>query len=160
MIYNIESLLEAENDGLKGAVKARDEHIDSFVRLCSFWLQARTFFTPFPWWKFWKNPDPAMLEFPLRPSRAFLNLPKIARSLNAPHSKNIHPAKLNFADNSLISVSWLLLNYAVLPSVRSIQVVGDSCTTCRRLVIESSTTPPLSVTRRPALESDRRFGVF
>ncbi len=30
------ALLEAENDGLKGAVKARDEHIDSLVRLCSF----------------------------------------------------------------------------------------------------------------------------
>jgi hypothetical protein len=37
MIYNIESLLEAENDGLKGAVKARDEHIDSLRQLCSFW---------------------------------------------------------------------------------------------------------------------------
>jgi hypothetical protein len=28
------------------------------------------------WWKFWKNPDPVMLGFPLRPSREFLNLPE------------------------------------------------------------------------------------
>ena len=56
----------------------------------------------------------------------------------------------------------MLLNYAVLPSVRSIQVVGDSCTTCRRLVIESSTThSTLSVTYDDlTLESNRRFGVF
>jgi hypothetical protein len=50
------ALLEAENDGLKGAVKARDEHIDSFVRLCSFWsTSAGLLHHPFPWWKFWKK---------------------------------------------------------------------------------------------------------
>jgi hypothetical protein len=65
MIYNIESLLEAENDGLKGAVKARDEHIDSLRQAMQLLEHKREPSSPphSPWWKFWKNPDPAMLEF-------------------------------------------------------------------------------------------------
>ncbi len=56
---------------LKGCY-ARDEHIDSLRQAMQLLEHKhRTFFTtPFPVvWKFWKNPDPAMLEFlPLRPS--------------------------------------------------------------------------------------------
>ncbi|MGK3435530.1 helix-turn-helix domain-containing protein, partial [Klebsiella pneumoniae] len=51
------ALLEAENDGLKGAVKARDEHIDS-LRQAMLLLenhQAKLTESPAPWWKFWKK---------------------------------------------------------------------------------------------------------
>jgi hypothetical protein len=49
MIYNIESSLEAENDGLKGAVKARDEHIDSLRQAMQLLEHKHAFFTtPFP----------------------------------------------------------------------------------------------------------------
>lgn len=51
------ALLEAENDGLKGAVKARDEHIDSLRQAMQLLehkhepsLQVHS-----PWWKFWKK---------------------------------------------------------------------------------------------------------
>lgn len=68
------ALLEAENDGLKGAVKARDEHIDSFVRLCSFWSTSTNLLHhPIPrGGNSGKNPDPAMLEFssPAMPGRS------------------------------------------------------------------------------------------
>ncbi len=59
------ALLEAENDGLKGAVKARDEHIDSLRQAMQLLEHKREPSSPphSPWWKFWKNPDPAMLEF-------------------------------------------------------------------------------------------------
>ncbi len=56
------ALLEAENDGLKGAVKARDEHIDS-LRQAMQLLEQASFTTPFPVVEILKNPDPAMLEF-------------------------------------------------------------------------------------------------
>ncbi|MGD8018304.1 helix-turn-helix domain-containing protein [Escherichia coli] len=50
------ALLEAENDGLKGAVKARDEHIDSLRQATERW-QNSTYLSPpdSPWWKFWKK---------------------------------------------------------------------------------------------------------
>jgi excisionase family DNA binding protein len=59
------ALLEAENDGLKGAVKARDEHIDSLRQAMQLLEHKHEPSSPphSPWWKFWKNPDPAMLEF-------------------------------------------------------------------------------------------------
>lgn len=51
------ALLEAENDGLKGAVKARDEHIDS-LRQAMQLLEHKHEPSPqvhSPWWKFWKK---------------------------------------------------------------------------------------------------------
>ncbi|ELA0928928.1 helix-turn-helix domain-containing protein, partial [Klebsiella pneumoniae] len=51
------ALLEAENDGLKGAVKARDEHIDS-LRQAMQLLEHKLEPSPqvhSPWWKFWKK---------------------------------------------------------------------------------------------------------
>lgn len=68
------ALLEAENDGLKGAVKARDEHIDSLRQAMQLLEHKHEPSSPphSPWWKFWKNPDPAMLEFssPAIPGRS------------------------------------------------------------------------------------------
>ncbi|WP_407243549.1 helix-turn-helix domain-containing protein [Escherichia coli] len=68
------ALLEAENDGLKGAVKARDEHIDSLRQAMQLLEHKHEPSSPphSPWWKFWKNPDPAMLEFssPAMPGRS------------------------------------------------------------------------------------------
>ncbi len=72
------ALLEAENDGLKGAVKARDEHIDSLRQAMQLLEHKREPSSP---------PIPRggnsgkililpCLSFPLRPSREFLNLPK------------------------------------------------------------------------------------
>ena len=52
------ALLEAENDGLKGAVKARDEHIDS-LRQAMQLLEHRhepSSQGHSSWWKFWKKP--------------------------------------------------------------------------------------------------------
>ncbi len=59
------ALLEAENDGLKGAVKARDEHIDSLRQAMQLLEHKHEPSSPphSPWWKFWKNPDPVMLPF-------------------------------------------------------------------------------------------------
>ncbi|HFO2058146.1 MULTISPECIES: helix-turn-helix domain-containing protein [Klebsiella/Raoultella group] len=51
------ALLEAENDGLKGAVKARDEHIDS-LRQAMQLLEHKhepSSQVHSPWWKFWKK---------------------------------------------------------------------------------------------------------
>jgi excisionase family DNA binding protein len=51
------ALLEAENDGLKGAVKARDEHIDSLRQAMQLLEHKREPSSPphSPWWKFWKK---------------------------------------------------------------------------------------------------------
>ncbi|MEX9579663.1 DNA-binding protein, partial [Escherichia coli] len=51
------SLLEAENDGLKGAVKARDEHIDSLRQAMQLLEHKHEPSSPphSPWWKFWKK---------------------------------------------------------------------------------------------------------
>ena len=52
------AVLEAENDGLKGAVKARDEHIDS-LRQAMQLLEHRhepSSQGHSSWWKFWKKP--------------------------------------------------------------------------------------------------------
>ena len=50
------ALLEAENDGLKGAVKARDEHIDSLRQAMQLLEHKRAPSSPphSPWWKSWK----------------------------------------------------------------------------------------------------------
>ncbi|MDM4530599.1 MULTISPECIES: helix-turn-helix domain-containing protein [Klebsiella] len=51
------ALLEAENDGLKGAVKARDEHIDSLrqaMQLLEHKHEASSQVHS-PWWKFWNK---------------------------------------------------------------------------------------------------------
>ena len=51
------ALLEAENDGLKGAVKARDEHIDSLRQVMHLLEHKHEPSSPphSPWWKFWKK---------------------------------------------------------------------------------------------------------
>ncbi|MBA8030544.1 helix-turn-helix domain-containing protein (plasmid) [Escherichia coli] len=51
------ALLEAENDGLKGAVKARDEHIDSLLQAMQLLEHKHEPSSPphSPWWKFWKK---------------------------------------------------------------------------------------------------------
>lgn len=51
------ALLEAENDGLKGAVKARDEHIDSLRQAIQLLEHKHEPSSPphSPWWKFWKK---------------------------------------------------------------------------------------------------------
>ncbi|WP_410505823.1 helix-turn-helix domain-containing protein (plasmid) [Klebsiella pneumoniae] len=51
------ALLEAENDGLKGAVKARDEHIDSLRQAMQLLEHKHEPSSPphSPWWKFWKK---------------------------------------------------------------------------------------------------------
>ena len=51
------ALLEAENDGLKGAVKARDEHIDSLRQAMQLLEHKNEPSSPphSPWWKFWKK---------------------------------------------------------------------------------------------------------
>ncbi|WP_396271444.1 helix-turn-helix domain-containing protein [Klebsiella pneumoniae] len=51
------ALLEAENDGLKGAVKARDEHIDSLRQAMQLLEYNHEPSSPphSPWWKFWKK---------------------------------------------------------------------------------------------------------
>jgi excisionase family DNA binding protein len=51
------ALLEAENDGLKGAVKARDEHIDSLRQAMQLLEHKHEPSSPAhsPWWKFWKK---------------------------------------------------------------------------------------------------------
>ncbi len=51
------ALLEAENDGLKGAVKARDEHIDSLRQAMQLLEHKHAPSSPThsPWWKFWKK---------------------------------------------------------------------------------------------------------
>ncbi|TWV21426.1 helix-turn-helix domain-containing protein [Klebsiella quasipneumoniae] len=51
------ALLEAENDGLKGAVKARDEHIDSLRQAMQLLEHKHEPSSPLhsPWWKFWKK---------------------------------------------------------------------------------------------------------
>ncbi len=51
------ALLEAENDGLKGAVKARDVHIDSLRQAMQLLEHKREPSSPphSPWWKFWKK---------------------------------------------------------------------------------------------------------
>ncbi len=69
------ALLEAENDGLKGAVKARDEHIDSLRQAMQLLWSTSTNLLHHPIPRggvFWKNPDPAMLEFssPAIPGRS------------------------------------------------------------------------------------------
>jgi excisionase family DNA binding protein len=65
------ALLEAENDGLKGAVKARDEHIDSLRQAMQLLEHKRAFFTtPFPVVEILeKILILPCLSFPLRPSR-------------------------------------------------------------------------------------------
>ena len=88
MIYNIESLyLKLKTMVLKGLLRLEMSILIPFVRLCSFWSTSTNLL---------HHPIPSggnsgkililqCLSFPLRPSREFLNLPKIARSLNAPH---------------------------------------------------------------------------
>ncbi|TRI39909.1 DNA-binding protein, partial [Salmonella enterica subsp. enterica serovar Amager] len=51
------ALLEAENDGLKGAVKARDEHIDPLRQAMQLLEHKHDPSSPphSPWWKFWKK---------------------------------------------------------------------------------------------------------
>ena len=51
------ALLEAENVGLKGAVKARDEHIDSLRQAMQLLEHKNEPSSPphSPWWKFWKK---------------------------------------------------------------------------------------------------------
>ena len=51
------ALLEAENDGLKGAVKAQDEHIDSLRQAMLLLEHKHESSSPphSPWWKFWKK---------------------------------------------------------------------------------------------------------
>ena len=51
------ALLEAENDGLKGAVKARDEHIDSLRQAMQLLEHKHEPSSPphSPWWKLWKK---------------------------------------------------------------------------------------------------------
>lgn len=51
------ALLEAENDGLKVAVKARDEHIDSLRQAMQLLEHKHEPSSPphSPWWKFWKK---------------------------------------------------------------------------------------------------------
>lgn len=51
------ALLEAENDGLKGAVKARDEHIDSLRQAMQLLEHKHGHSSQdhSPWWKFWKK---------------------------------------------------------------------------------------------------------
>ena len=51
------ALLEAENDGLKGAVKARDEHIDSLRQAMQLLEHKHEPSSPphSPWWKFWEK---------------------------------------------------------------------------------------------------------
>ena len=51
------ALLEDENDGLKGAVKARDEHIDSLRQAMQLLEHKHEPSSPpdSPWWKFWKK---------------------------------------------------------------------------------------------------------
>ena len=51
------ALLEAENDGLKGAVKARDEHIDSLRQAMQLLEHKHEPSSPphSPWRKFWKK---------------------------------------------------------------------------------------------------------
>ena len=51
------ALLEAENDGLKGAVKARDEHIDSLRQAMQLLEHKHEPSSPphSSWWKFWKK---------------------------------------------------------------------------------------------------------
>ncbi|HBT3236930.1 TPA: helix-turn-helix domain-containing protein [Klebsiella pneumoniae] len=51
------ALLEAENDGLKGAVKARDEHIDSLRQAMQLLEHKHEPSSPphSQWWKFWKK---------------------------------------------------------------------------------------------------------
>ena len=51
------ALLEAENDGLKGAVKARDEHIDSLRQAMQLLEHKHEPSSQIhsPWWKFWKK---------------------------------------------------------------------------------------------------------
>ncbi len=101
MIYNIEALLEAENDGLKGA-KARDEHIDSLRQgYAASGAQARTFFTtPIPRGgkileKSWSRHAWVFLSG--HPG-AFLNLPKNRqiREHSSPRKIPTHHAKLKF----------------------------------------------------------------
>jgi len=51
------ALLKSENEGLKGAVNARDEHIDS-LRQAMFLLEQKQEIlvtSRTPWWMFWKN---------------------------------------------------------------------------------------------------------
>jgi hypothetical protein len=74
MIYNRIALLEAENDGLKGAVKARDEHIDSLRQAMQLLEHKHEPSSP-PHSRggnSGKNPDPAMLPFssPAIPGRS------------------------------------------------------------------------------------------
>ena len=51
------ALLEAENNGLKGAVRARDEHIDSLRQAMQLLEHKHEPSSPphSPWWKFWKK---------------------------------------------------------------------------------------------------------
>ncbi|TRI39908.1 DNA-binding protein, partial [Salmonella enterica subsp. enterica serovar Amager] len=51
------ALLEAETDGLKGAVKARDEHIDPLRQAMQLLEHKHDPSSPphSPWWKFWKK---------------------------------------------------------------------------------------------------------
>ncbi|WP_323811637.1 hypothetical protein SNM26_28715 (plasmid) [Klebsiella pneumoniae subsp. pneumoniae] len=62
------ALLEAENDGLKGAVKARDEHIDSLRQAMQLLENHQAKSNPLHRFirrggNSGKNPDPVMLQF-------------------------------------------------------------------------------------------------
>ncbi len=74
MICNIESLyLKLKTMVLKGLLRLEMSILIPFVRLCSFWSTSTNLLHPHsPWWKFWKNPNPTMLEFssPAIPGRS------------------------------------------------------------------------------------------
>ncbi len=86
---------------LKGAVKARDEHIDSLRQAMQLLEHKhRTFFTtPFPVVEILeKNPDPAVASFLSGHPGAFLNLPKNRQIQEHSLTTKIptHHAKLKF----------------------------------------------------------------
>jgi hypothetical protein len=93
------ALLEAENDGLKGAVKARDEHIDSLRQAMQLLEQSASLLHHPPVVEILeKILILPCLSFPLRPSREFLNLPK-NRQISERSSRlkiPTHYAKLKF----------------------------------------------------------------
>ncbi len=90
------ALLEAENDGLKGAVKARDEHIDS-LRQAMQLLEHNWEPSPphSPWWKLGKILIPPCLSFPSAIPGRSEPFPKSPDPGNTPHHENTHtPRKI------------------------------------------------------------------
>ncbi len=84
MIYNIESLYLKLNDGLKGAVKARDEHIDSLIQAMQLLEHKHEpSSTPFPVVEILKRIPPC-LSF-LRPSQGVPEPSQKSRQIEPPH---------------------------------------------------------------------------